>query len=335
MALAIATAHGYDTSAVTFVTPYAGDANRFQVSVAQPVPTRLLSLLNFKAFNISGRAVSAVQSGVVSQALLALDPTKCGAASLTGSASINIHNGGMQVNSNCATALTATGAASVDVQSSSLHIVGNYTTTGSASLTPTPVTGVAVVADPLASLAAPAGGTLQGSVNCAGSTTMTIPPGIYPGITAGASCTLTMQPGIYILKGGGLQVSGAARVNGNGVFIYNAGSNFPSTGGTFGPISLTGSGILDLTPQTTGPYAGLLFFQSRDNTRPLTVSGAAALSGLQGTVYGVQMEVDISGSGTLPAQFIVGSVTITGGGSITVEYTPSQVFGIPSTALVE
>jgi Flp pilus assembly protein TadG len=64
MALAIAKADGYDATAVTVVTPFAGDVNRIQVSIAQPVATTLLSLLNFSSFNISGRAVAAVQSGV-------------------------------------------------------------------------------------------------------------------------------------------------------------------------------------------------------------------------------------------------------------------------------
>jgi hypothetical protein len=337
MALAIAKADGFDATAVTIVTPYAGDVNRIQVSIAQPVATTLLSLIGFSSFNISGRAVATVQSGVVSQALLVLNPTMCGAADLSGDASISIRNGGLQVNSNCATAFKATGNATVDVQAAAIRVVGNYTTSGNATLNPVPQTGAAPLPDPLASLSPPTGAGLptQAAVNCAGSSTMSIVPGIYPSIAASSSCSLTMQPGVYILTGGGLSISGNATLIAHNVFVYNAGSSFPSVGGSFGAISLGGTGTVDMTPQTTGPYAGLLVFQSRDNNKPLTVSGNLAVMRVQGTVYGPAMKADISGQNTIPAQIIVDSLKITGQGSLQAEYTPSQVYGVPSTSLVE
>jgi hypothetical protein len=79
----------------------------------------------------------------------------------------------------------------------------------------------------------------------------------------------------------------------------------------------------------------MLIFQSRDNSRPLTISGNGAVSGVQGTIYGAAMEADITGNGTMPAQFIVDSLAISGNGSLTVQYTPSQVYGVASTTLVE
>jgi hypothetical protein len=144
-----------------------------------------------------------------------------------------------------------------------------------------------------------------------------------------------MNPGTYVVKGGGVSISGNASLTGHGVFVYNAGSNFPASGGSFGSITLTGNGSFDIDPPTTGPYAGLLLFQSRDNPRPLTISGNGAVSGVQGTIYGAAMEADITGDGTMPAQFVVDSVVVTGNGSLTVQYTPSQVYGVASTALVE
>jgi hypothetical protein len=261
----------------------------------------------------------------------------CGAADLAGNASISIRNGGLQVNSHCATALKATGNASVDVQAAAIRVVGNYTTSGNATLSPTPETGAATVPDPLASLSPPTGAGLptQAAVNCAGSSTVSIVPGIYPSISASSSCTLTMQPGTYILTGGGLSISGNARLVAHNVFIYNTGTSFPSAGGSFGDISLGGTGTVDMTPQRIGPYAGLLVFQSRDNTRPFTVSGNLASMSVQGTVYGPAMKADISGQNTIPAQIIVDSLKITGQGSLNAEYTPSEVYGVPSTSLVE
>ncbi len=37
----------------------------------------------------------------------------------------------------------------------------------------------------------------------------------------------------------------------------------------------------------------------------------------------------------MPAQFIVDSVSISGNGSLTVQYAANQVYGVSSTALVE
>jgi hypothetical protein len=296
-----------------------------------------LSIVGFVGFDISGRAVSAVQSGVIGESLLALNPTRCGAAALSGNASITINNGGMQVNSSCATAVTATGNSSVDVVSASINIAGGYSKSGNANLIPTPQTGSPPLADPLASLSPPDSGGLvdRASFSCGGNTVTTISPGMYTSITAASNCAVTMQPGVYVIRGGGMSIGGNASLTGHGVFIYNAGSNFPSSGGAFGSISLTGNGSFNVDPPTTGVYAGLLLFQSRDNSRPLTISGNGAVSGVQGTIYGPAMEADITGNGTMPAQFIVDSLAINGNGSLTVQYTPSQVYGVASTTLVE
>ena len=68
------------------------------------------------------------------------------------------------------------------------------------------------------------------------------------------------------------------------MLIVNAGSNYPNgPGGTYGSISLSGNGSYKLTPMTTGTYAGIVFFQTRDNSKAMTISGNA--SGMTGTIY--------------------------------------------------
>ena len=44
--------------------------------------------------------------------------------------------------------------------------------------------------------------------------------------------------------------------------IVNAGSKYPTTGGTYGSISLSGNGSYNLSPQATGTYAGIVIFQT-------------------------------------------------------------------------
>jgi hypothetical protein len=306
------------------------------VTVAQAVPTQLLSIISFGAFSITGRAVGAVLSGMVSASLIALNPTKCGSVALSGNGTIIANNGGIQVNSNCSTALTGTGNSSIDVEAANISTVGGYSLSGNAIFSPAPITGVAPIADPLASLAPPDGTGLasKGAFSCSGNAVNTITPGIYTSISASANCQVTMQPGMYVIKGGGVSISGNASLIGAGVFLYNAGGGFPSSGGPYGSISLSGNGVFNLAAPPTGPYAGMLIFQSRDNPSTLSLSGNA-VSGLQGTIYGSQTPVSITGNGTLPAQFIVDSVSISGNGSLTVQFSSSQVYGISSTALVE
>ena len=111
----------------------------------------------------------------------------------------------------------------------------------------------------------------------------TIQPGIYSKISVSGNAKLTMAPGIYIIEGGGFSVSGNASVTGSGVMIVNAGSNYPGTGGTYGSISLGGTAAFNLSPATSGIYAGIVFFQPSDNTKAMTVTTNA--SGITGTIY--------------------------------------------------
>jgi hypothetical protein len=336
MALALAHANGFDIPAVTLVTPYSGDSNRIAVTVAQPVPTTLLGIIGFTAFNVAGRAVGAVQSAPINVALLALNPTKCGSVALSGNGTIDAGTAGIQINSNCSTALTGSGNSSINVTAATINDVGGYGLSGNASFSPTPITGAAPLPDPLASLSPPDGSGLSsyGAYSCSGGSA-TINPGIYTSISASSNCNVTMQPGTYIIKGGGISITGGASVSGLGVFIYNAGSSFPSSGGSFGGISLSGNGSFNLTPQTSGPYAGLLIFQSRDNPQTLTISGNGALAGVHGTVYGPAAPISVTGNGTLPGQFIVDSVSISGNGTLNVQYNSNQVYAVSNTSIVE
>ena len=131
-----------------------------------------------------------------------------------------------------------------------IDVHGGVQKSGSPSFSPAPVTGAAVVADPLASLPLPgtSGLTNYGAENLSGASSATIKPGIYSSISVSGSAALTMNAGTYIIEGGGFSVSGAGSVTGSGVTIVNAGSDYPSAGGTYGSISLSGSGTYKSDP---------------------------------------------------------------------------------------
>ena len=186
---------------------------------------------------------------------------------------------------------------------------------------------------------------MQGSVSLSGNASKTIPQGIYSSISVSGNASLTLAGGTYIIEGGGLSVSGNASISGTGVLIVNAGSNYSNgPGGTYGSISLSGNGSYKLTPMTTGTYAGILIFQTRDNTRAMTISGNA--SGMTGTIYAPAAQLSESGNASLNAALIVDTLSISGNGVANtlalndptgaVAYTPAQIraaYGISSLSL--
>jgi hypothetical protein len=95
------------------------------------------------------------------------------------------------------------------------------------------------------------------------------------------------------------------------VFLYNTQSNFPNLGGTFGGITLSGNGVFNLTPATSGPYAGVVLFQNRGNTRAISLSGNAA-EGLGGTVYAPAALLYLSGNASLAGPVVVNELTLSG-----------------------
>src|SRR5208282_2637111 len=104
----------------------------------------------------------------------------------------------------------------------------------------------------------------------------------------------------------------------------------PRSGGS---TTLSGNGSYSLSPPATGTYAGIVIFQTRDNSKALTVSGNA--SGMTGTVYAPAAQLAESGNTQLDAAVVVDTLTVSGNGvantvtldapSGTVAYTPAQI----------
>ena len=65
-------------------------------------------------------------------------------------------------------------------------------------------------------------------------------------------------------------------------------------------------------------FDGMLFYQRRLNEATLSITGNAEDGSLQGTLYAKWTNVAVSGQGTYLSQFVVGTMTISGQGRITV-----------------
>ena len=288
---------------------------------------------------------------------------------VNGTVYINSNGGGMTQagqpinNGNSGSAIATSGVGKLIA--SSIQSVGGISATTSSGVqnysgSSNPLTtGVAAAADPMLNLPTPttangAVSTKYPAVNVANVDTATLSPGVYPSINIQGSAKVTMNPGIYIITGGGVNVGNSGTLSGTGVMIYNTGSDFnvatgfpdsgdlsqspSSSGGStqFGSLNLAGSGIINLTPITNSSSAfnGVGFYQRRLNTKPFIQSGYTTAP-FKGTIYAKWAQVQLTGSASYSAQFVVGSVRIDGGTSITVDATGQNVAKVAQVFLVE
>jgi hypothetical protein len=291
------------------ITQPGGPGTAFAVAASHTYAISGTDTVTVTINDVGGQTAATSFILTVSPSIFVLDPAASGALSLTGTVALHV-GGAVVVDSNSPTAVSASGNA--QITASRILVTGGVSATNGAVLSPAPTTGVLPTPDPLAGLPIPASGLpFMGSVNLS-SGSKTIQPGIYTQITAsGKGTLLTLNPGIYVLKGGGLSVSNSASINGSGVLIYNAGSNFPNPGGTFGAVSLTGSGTFSLTAPISGLYTGVLLFQARDNTQPLSLTANATV-GLHGTLYAPAAQLVLNGGGQLATAAIVDQLRFTG-----------------------
>lgn len=164
--------------------------------------------------------------------------------------------------------------------------------------------------DPLSGLPMPALGAAQPVV-----TNGTISPGIYQGINV-TNGIVNMLPGTYIftmnptagapsvtVSGHGILCTGTdatCKTAGPGVTMYFAcGTTFArpcGTGEAGGFISVSGQGTYELVAPTSGTYSNLVIFYDRNNVSPVTLSGGAGASVVQGSVYARSGPVNFSGN---------------------------------------
>ena len=317
-----------------------------------------------------GQTVSPSPSGAF---IYVLDPTAGGALSLSGNADINIGGTLVVDSSNSSSAISASGNAQVTAKSGVL-VVGGVSKSGNAVVSKTGTPGA--TGDPLAGLAYPTA-SYSGtpiSESLSGNSTASISPGLYSQISVMGNASLKLASGTYVVQGGGVNlsgnasvscpgvtfivegggfsVSGNAAITGAGVTIFNAGSGYNAStgvdGGTFGAITLSGNA--SPSAPSSGPFAGILIFQARDNSKVITFSGNA-IQGIAGTIYAKTAQLAESGnaqvgSASNPISIVVDTLVLSGNAIAnalslsspagTVAYTPAQIraaYGISNLAL--
>src|SRR5260370_21470841 len=158
----------------------------------------------------------------IGPSVIVLNPTLSGTLTVSGSSFISV-KGDIVVDSNSTSALTISGTS--QITATQILVVGEVSKTGSTILTPAPTPTVASVPDPFAALVTPSATGLVNQGSASFSTgTHTRNPGIYTQISVTNGAGVILNPATYVINGGGLTVSGAGRLSGSGVFIYQPGS---------------------------------------------------------------------------------------------------------------
>lgn len=325
-ALAVAASNGYANdglnSQVTVNIPptsgrFVGKPGYIEVIAQYNQPRGFSAIWSSSRIPVRARAVARGLWIPPAFGILTLSPTASPATNANGNGLVTVNGGGVITDSSDSGGLRVTGGGSMvatnfDVAGSS-YTGSNFSTSPTVNVPPTP--------DPLRSLPyppLPAAGTLT-KTTVSGTNYYTVTPGLFgkgvlPNFGGGNNPdVVTFKPGIYYLQEG--LTSTGATITGNGVMFFNA----PSSNAASQGISISG-GTVTLTPMTTGTWAGITFFQRRDATQAISISGGGTFN-IDGTFYAAGAEMKITGSsGTakIGSQYISNTLTLGGNGNIVI-----------------
>jgi hypothetical protein len=274
---------------------HTGDTQYVEVVVSQPTPSMFLRIFNLDSATITARAVAGKRPFKPAHCIYALNPVEEKTFTVTSQSRLNatcsIQDNGTPYNAfNVESGST--------VQATAINVVGGSNITSGSVATPSPSTGMASVADPLASLEPPAVSSCSyNNKYVVSSATATLNPGVYcQGIEIGSGSTVTFNPGLYILKDGGLLVASQSRVTGAGVTFFNTG------GEKYQPIRFESGSFADLSAPTSGQWAGLLFYQDRNAGKPgdkyYNQVASSGLASFIGTMYFPTQYLTLAASNT-------------------------------------
>ena len=135
--------------------------------------------------------------------------------------------------------------------------------------------------DPLVDLVPP---PYAGCSSMPGGKTKTLSPGTYCNKTI--SGDVTLEPGTYILRGGRINLGGNGSLAGEGVTIFLMED---------AEFAINGNELVNLTPPSTGDYAGVTIYQEKSNDTSVVINGTAD-SVVTGFVYAPGAHVFYAGN---------------------------------------
>ena len=354
-ALEYAEANGFDTddssNSVTVNIPpssgeHAGDHTYVEVIIGEEPGTFFIHVLVADGATVQARGVAGVNFHPEPYAVIVLDEDDCEAYDQIGGADLTISGGSIMVNSNCQPDALSDGGSGDLLVDGTIDVYGGYQIGGSGAVSPQPRSVPWTVDDPLENVVPPTpGAPAPGSTGTAlvpdtwrvtSGGGLTLYPGTYyGGFYSNCTCTINMEPGVYIMAGGGFTKAGGTGFVGDGVMIYVTENPTNPTGdGAPEPLSLTGSGVLDLSPPTSGPYENITLWQDAAITDDFRMRGSNDLA--EGIFYVPGAELDFAGNTEgVSVQLIVKEFYIHGNSVFDIVYQNYWDIQVPDAVLVE
>jgi len=315
----LAAANGFTTSGIDTVSVQAG--------VSSPVPTvsgpapgywvvvrvkEALPALFAAAFARGGLSPGATATAGAfanpggDDCMYILDPTAADAFQASNGAAVTAACGIYVDSNNASAAMFVTGGAAITAPT--IDVVGGVSKTQGGTTSVNPSTGAASAADPFKSLPSPtpAGSCQSGDFSAYQTSAYTASPGTYCGITVGNNMALQMSPGTYIIDGGYFGIQSGTVTASGGVLIYL------TNGAT---VDIANGASVTLSAETSGAYAGVLFYQDRSMASPAasTFAGGANMK-LTGSLYFPHGTLNVNNGSTSSTMAIVADMVNFAGG---------------------
>jgi hypothetical protein len=237
------------------------------------LPTFLARLFGTDTVDLSATAVAGRSAAAC---VVVLDPSSATAMLLDSNAGVTARGCAVQVNSvgDAALRVASNGSLAADA----ICVGGGYAG-GAGAVTPTPVRGCPPVPDPLAGLPPPEVGACDRPAPARYvDSKATLRPGVYcAGLEIDGNSDVKLEPGTYVIKDGAFRVLSNAKLRGDGVTFYLTGRE--------ALLQFDSNAKLKLSAPTSGPMAGVLFFQDRafggvhrwNSTSPFKLTGTIYL----------------------------------------------------------
>jgi hypothetical protein len=214
--------------------------------------------------------------------LLVLEPKKKDALKIKGSSSSLMTEGDIFVNSSSKSALKLDKKSQLSAEA--VMVVGGMDRKSKGLLDGDLQTGVEPTPDPYATLQPPSKGPTLDPKNFLtvqnGRNVYRLPPGTYKELKFDHDDLVTMLPGTFYVEEA-FDIKGDVSVVAHGVTIYSAGKK---------NLKFNTRGSVDLTPPSSGPYAGISIFVNRASKKKIEFKKDATYN-LSGIIYAPNSEV--------------------------------------------
>lgn len=300
----------YSGSVSTFSAAASGDPSAYYISVSSSI-SRASFIRGAPSWQAHRSASVKLEPGAQA-CVLALDPQASAAVSLQGSTNVSMTNCVIAANSDASDAVSRGGSALVSAGCVSTVGGTSGLSSPSANLAcGTPLEHQYASFDPLADVVPP---PFTLCLPVPNGKTYTLSPGTYCDKTL--SGNITLDPGVYILRGTAIKPGGNGSLTGQGVTIFLMEG---------AQIYINANEKVNLSPPTSGPYAGITIFEDRGNTSALTLNGGAN-SMISGFVYAPDAPISYAGNSDMSSQGdclrLVGkTVQMTGNSSVRTDCT--------------